>query len=221
MDHSQQINIITKFIIYFFVFILGAVCFSNFDCVGLYDGSKYNKSNYDSLFFKLKSDSVKLSELELDIINQRKITGFYVHLKDSLTNVKYKYQKTYLSSSKEVRVEIRKGICDTNSVKEALNDCDSLAKVNNTIIAKSDSLNQSLMKENINLNTQNITLKEDNSTIKAIVSGKDKDYENLEKAFKEQEKISKKQLRKQKLKTIFVGIVGILTTSAVIYLSVK
>lgn len=174
MTHSKQIDIITKFIIYFTVFILGAILFSDFNGCD----KKPIANNYSHL------DSI--------IVKKQAAIDSVININDSLKSIKKPLLTKYVTVKQKVLVNVH----DTVSVFEYVNLCDSVINISEVIIKNDSSV---IVAKDIIIANKDL-----------IIVGKDSEIAD-----------TKKQLRKQKRKNIFVGIVGILTTSAVIYLGIK
>lgn len=100
---------------------------------------KHEKGNYDSLYSKMKSDSLAVVSLTKILSDQEVKLVASESKSDSLMKAKVKADKRYAASSGVVRDEIKEGICDTNSVKQALNDCDSVRLADDFAISQKDS----------------------------------------------------------------------------------
>ena len=166
--------------------IVLAILFVLTKCGGCDDKIESIKTDNSQLLAKIKVDSLKLIVLETKLHNSE-------FKNDSLTVVKEKVKLVYLKSSKDVRNDIKQGICDTVKVLIALNDCDSLIKSDSTLLAIKDTTIK-ILKQTLDVQKDVIDINNE------IIVNKDKDYTELEKS-------SKKSLRKQKFKTV-VTIVG-------------
>lgn len=179
--------------------ILLAILFVLTKCGGCGDKIESIKTDNSHLLAKIKIDSLKLVVLETKLHNSE-------FKNDSLTVVKEKVKLVYLKSSKDVRNEIKQGICDTVKVLIALNDCDSLIKSDSTLLAIKDTTIK-ILKQTLDVQKDVIDINNE------IIVNKDKDYTELEKS-------SKKALRKQKFKTV-VTIVGTVIIEALTIFALK
>jgi len=169
-----------------------------------------DKNDYYHLYKKMREDSIK------SLLNDKKYSALEVKLKtyerrdDSLVALAINIQKKADKSAKTVRELIKKGVCDTVEVLIALNDCDSVKKADNRAMASKDSTNQVLRDENE-------VLKEDNVLQKGMVASARIILKNQADDYKELEKQSKKQLRRQKFKTVVVIIGGVVIEALTIF----
>lgn len=153
--------------------------FSN--CSGGKEEVSYKKGNYDSLLVKLKSDSILIVSMMEKSYQDSLKTVASERKSDSLTIVKDKYVALYHSSRKVVLTQISEGVCDTNSIKQVINDCDStITSAKNESIQK-DSTIADLKIEVGGLKEQ---LKVSNGMVDAsrtILNGQSNDIKALEK----------------------------------------
>lgn len=179
-------------------------------CGGCDNNIEVKKSNNDSLFLVMRYDSllsVKLMETSYqDSLN----TLASKHKEDSLKTLIVKFEGLYRKSSKAVREQIAEGICDTNLVKIALNDCDSSNVSKDRLIAQKDTTIE-------RLETELEDTKQDLAVNKGMVVFARTIIKNQADDYKELEKESKKALRKQKIKTIGVIILATLTEVLTIF----
>lgn len=195
MIDLTKIKLWSKRVLYAIVLIL-ALLFVLTKCGGCDNKIEVVKTDNTALFAKIKSDSLELLKLNDKLVTSEAKT-------DSLMNAKGKAATSYSNSSKGVRDDIKKGKCDTVKVNIALNDCDSLNKVNDRIISQKDSTETTLKEANK-------LLTEDNATLKIVVKNLSGDYKALEKT-------SKKALRKQKFKTVVAIIGGVIVEVLTIF----
>lgn len=142
-----------------------------------------------------------------NVINMYKTTLFSLDNKliasnkknDSLTLLKKKVEVKYIQSSKDVRISIANGICDTIKIIETINDCDSIISLDNKIIATKDTI--------INYQTGYINVQ------KSIIAAKDEIISNKDNDIK----LLKKEVKTQRRKTIAVIIGSALTLAATIF----
>ncbi len=174
------------------ILIVLVLIFINFD--GCDKKIELPRTNNDSLLYKIRRDSLLIVKLEEAFLNSEK-------KQDSLEVLKGKFESKLKASSKLVRVQISEGICDTNSVKIALNDCDSTNNVNNKIITEKDSAISIL----IEISTKQ---KEDLAAAKKVMSNQANDYSALE---EEYNKLASKH-KKTKVKIIALAVLAELVT---------
>jgi hypothetical protein len=168
------------------------------------------KHDNSALFAKMKSDSIKIIKLEEEQKQDSLKTIASKQSEDSIKVVADKYTKLYKNSSKRVRDLLARGICDTVEITIALNNCDSTIESKDRLLAQKDSTYESINEELINVKEQNGILKSEVKTAKTIISNQAEDYKTLEKT-------SKKELRKQKIKTIGVIVVSALVEALTIF----
>lgn len=132
------------------------------------------------------------AHLDSIIANREAAIDSVTNINDSLKSIKQPLLTKYVTVKQKVLINVH----DTVSVLEYVNICDSVINISEVII-KNDS--------SITVGTDVIIASKD-----LTIEGKDTEIES-----------TKKQLRKQKRKTIFVGIVGALTTVTAIYLGAK
>lgn len=168
------------------------------------------KTDNSHLFAKMKSDSlIIVSLMEKSYQDSLKVHASKLK-EDSLIEIKDKFEVLYRKSSKVVREEMSEGILDTNSVKVALNDCDSLNISNQKVISQKDSTNNALSAELETVKEEKVVLTSENETARIIINNLMNDNKSLEKE-------SKKALRRQKIKTIGVIILATLTEALTIF----
>jgi hypothetical protein len=105
-------------------------------------------------------------------------------------------KKNYIAIKKDLKIDIKKNICDTILIKEFINDCDSLIAVNDSII----------------INKNNII-----DLYKGVQKSKNEiiDVQNNE------IKILKKQVRKEKIKKTIAIICSAVAATLVVIASIR
>jgi len=179
-------------------------------CGGCDNNIEVEKSNNDSLFLAMRYDS--LLSLELSKVRYQDSINILAskYKEDSLNKLVTKFEVLYRKSSKTVREQISEGICDTNSVKIALDDCEGWHKVAEMIIAQKDTTIKLLevelehTKEDLNINKGIVT------AARIILKNQADDYKALEKS-------SKKALKRQKIKTGLAIIGGAIVEGLTIF----
>ena len=170
--------------------------------VDIIDNAKY--------FDKLKSDSLLIVELT-NKRHQDSINVLHSKIKeDSLRVISDKYHSLYNNSSKKVRELLKLGICDTVLIEVVMNDCDSTIKSKDKLLAQKDSTNTKL---GIELNTT----KEELNVSKGMVVAAKTIIANQETNYKTLEESSKKEMKKQKRKTIGAIIIASVTEVLTIF----
>ena len=173
------------------IVLAGLLWLSN--CSGPKSEVEYTKGNYDSLLVKLKSDSIQLIAFKEKSYQDSLKTVASEHKSDSITKVKDKYYTLYKSSKKNVLIQISEGICDTNSVKQLVNDCDSTITAAQNESMQKDTTIASLKVELVDVKEQ---LKTSNGMVDAsrtILSGQADDIKALEKEVVDVKKTFKKR----------------------------
>lgn len=168
---------------------------------------KHDNSQY---FAKIKSDSLKIAKLEEKQKEDSLKTIASKQPEDSIKIVADKYTKLYKNSSKKVRELLAMGICDTVEITIALNNCDSTIKSKDELLAQKDTTYNRVNEELNTVKEQLSITKGMVVTAKTIIKNQSEDYKTLEKT-------SKKELRKQKIKTIGVIIVSALAEALTIF----
>lgn len=181
------------------VVIILAFLFVLTKCAGCDDKPIIVTQDNTSLFAKIKADSLKSLEMELELtLSEAKI--------DSLEQTKSKVEIKWYKSSKDAKIQLGLSKCDTTTIRvvfRALNDCDSLSNINNKLLEQKDSIIIILKKDLIINRGMVISARE-------IINNQAEDYIKLEKS-------SKKELRKQKIKTIGIIIGATLTEVLTIF----
>jgi len=168
------------------------------------------KTDNSQYFAKMKADSIKSLANDIKIKSLEAKLAIKERSEDSLVKLAYNTQKKADKSAKTVRDLIKKGVCDTVEVLIALNDCDSVKQADNRALASKDSTNQVLRDENTVLKEDNVLQKGMVESARIILKNQADDYKALEKE-------SKKQLRKQKFKTIITIIGGVVVEALTIF----
>lgn len=176
-----------------FLLILGIALFLWGKSCG--DKIEVAKSDNSIYFAKMKSDSIKIIRLMQERHEDSLKTVASKHAEDSLKVIADKNEKLYRSSSKIVRELLARGICDTVLIEVAMNDCDSTIKSKDALLAQKDSTNKSVNEELSTVKEELGVSKGMVVTAQTIIKNQEEDYKNLEKE-------SKKDLRKQEAKTI-------------------
>lgn len=157
------------------------------------------KSNNDSLFSRMKADSLKILEL------QSKLLLSEVKNK-ALDSAKLIIENKYQIASKKLRNKIKIGICDTFEVVKVLNECDSVIDANHEVISQRDS-SIAILKEITKEQADEI------AAARQVIKNKDSDIENLEKALK-------KTKRRNKIKTALI-IIGDVAKDVLLIFALK
>jgi hypothetical protein len=187
-----------------FITLLLALLFVVTKCGGCDSHIVTPKTDNTNLFAKMKSDSIAIVGLMESRYRDSLKTIASKHSEDSIKKVSDNYAKLYRGSAKKVRELIALGICDTVEIKVALNDCDSTIKSKDVLIAQKDSTCKSINKQLVTAKQELIVTKEIIDISKIVIKNKDDDYKALEDS-------SKKELRKQKAKTIGAIIIASIT----------
>lgn len=193
------------------VVLLGLLWFNQ--CSGPKPEVEYKKGNYDSLYAKIKADSLKIASLEVILAKKEEKLVASEAKSDSLAKAKAKADKKYVASSTAVRDEIKEGICDTNSVKQALNDCDSVRIVNDRSLSQKDSTITTLKEQKETLKEENTSLRGMVDASRTILKGQTDDIKALEKEII-------KTKRRNKIKNIFTAI-GVAVENALLIFALK
>ena len=157
------------------VFVLLAVK----QCGGCeHNAVKVAKYDNKPLLDKMKSDSILIIGLKKKILSDSVSKVASKHKEDSLVKIKDKYTYLYQKSSKNVREQISNGICDTNSVKIALDNSDSLHVVKDKLLAQKDSTNNYLTNENLGLRERLVLTEGMVTSAKVIIHNQNEDYLN-------------------------------------------
>lgn len=213
MDTTNEKKIIFSFGIrdILIIALLGLLWFQH--CSGPNPEVEYKKGNYDSLYSVLSSEKEKVAALEV-ILAKKDVKLIASEAKsDSLLKVKVKADKKYIASSTNVRTEIKEGICDTNSVKEALNDCDSVRMASRRELSQKDSTITTLKEEKEILKEQKESLQGQVDASRTILKGQTDDIKALEKEII-------KTKRRNKIKNIFTTI-GVAVENALLIFALK
>lgn len=196
------------------IVIVVLLAFLFFDkCTDTANDIYYKKGNYDSLYAKIKSDSISFVALKEKHYNDSLKTVSSERKSDSLTMIKDKYIALYQLSKKTVLAQISEGICDTNYVKEVIYDCDSTIISYKNESAQKDTTIASIKTELEDVKEQLKTSNEMVSTARKILNGQDDDIKALQGELKTVK-------RKNKLRTALI-IIGDVVKDALIIISLK
>lgn len=161
-------------------------------------GSEVNieKSNNDSLFTKIKNDSLRIVKLESDLI----ASDAKNKVADSLKVIA---ECNYESAKKRLREKLKNHICDTLEVEVFITKCDSAIEANHEVVAQRDSTIKILRDIN----------KEQADEIEAartIIKNKANDIVEAEKTLK-------KTIRRNKIKTALIIIGDVIKDGLLIF----
>lgn len=193
------------------VVLIGLLWFQN--CSGPKPEVEYKKGNYDSLYAKIKVDSLKIASLEIILAKKEEKLIASEAKSDSLAKVKIKSDKKYIKSSTKVRNEFKEGICDTNSVKEALNDCDSVRLANSRELYQKDSTITTLKEQKEVLKEERDSFRGQVDASREILKGQEDDIKALEKEII-------KTKRRNKIKNVITAI-GVAVENALLIFALK
>jgi len=168
------------------------------------------KTDNSQYFAKMKSDSMIIVSLMEKQYQDSLNTLASKRSEDSIKVIADKKEKLYRNSSKRVRELLARGICDTVLINVAFNDCDSTIKSKDALLAQKDSTNKSVNEELSTVKEELGISKGMVATAQTIIKNQDDDHKALEKE-------SKKQLRKQKFKTIITIIGGVVVEALTIF----
>jgi hypothetical protein len=157
------------------------------------------KHNNDSLFARIKADSLKFAELEKQLVASEAKTK-------ATDSLKVKAEANYASAKKKLREGFKKGICDTVEVEVFIAKCDSVIEANHEVIAQRDTTIK-ILKEEVKQQADML------DASRTVIKNQDEDYKELEKA-------SKKALRRQKWITRLV-IIGDAVKDALLIFALK
>jgi hypothetical protein len=121
----------------------------------------------------------------------------------TLVEKKEVLKNNYSDTKKDLKKDIKKGVCDTILVKEFINDCDSLNAVNDSII-----------------NNRGVIIEQQKDIIEVY---KDVDFKKniLVDIQKDEIKILKKQVRKEKIKKTIAIVISAVAATLVVIASIR
>lgn len=197
MDTTNEKKIIIGIKDILICILVAVLCFNT--CSDKNSEVEYKKGNYDSLYLKMKSDSILIIALkEKSYQDSVKITSSQVKT-DSLTKIKDKYASLYKSSKKNVLVQISEGVLDTNSVKYLVRDCDSVIMASKNESIQKDTTIKWALNQTSDLKEQLVIANGMLDASRGIIKGQSNDIKALE------DKIVKIE-KKNKIRTALIII---------------
>lgn len=168
------------------------------------------KTDYSHLYKRIHDDSLTFITYKENAKKDSIASVKSKHREDSITKLKDKFVYLYGKASKTVYAQISEGICDTNTVKEAMHYCDSTIFEYKNLTIQKDSTIKHKDDEISDLKTQIQSSNDMNDAARLILKGQTDDNKALEKELK-------KVKRNNKIKTTLLIIGDVLKDALLIF----